>query len=108
MRRSVVWLVAIVLLFAISCGSEIDERENVRASYGAPSKSFQGGGGPFWFEVWYYYDTGIGFEFRRSAPKCGGGYDYYLYSRFPIANPSARSDSTNIPLLENRSKPLSP
>ena len=60
------------------CGSSVDDREHIRATYGAPDETVQGGGGPYWFEVWYYDEEGVGFQFRRSALKCGGGYDYIL------------------------------
>jgi len=80
-----------------SCGSSVDDREHIRTVYGEPDETVQGGGGPYWFEVWYYDEKGIGFQFRRSAPKCGGGYDYTLAWTFRYDPATRQIEETEIP-----------
>ena len=84
-----------VLLFG--CGSDVDDREQIRAACGEPDEMLQGGGGPYWFEVWYYDEKGFGTEFRRSAPKCGGGYDFYLSRTFDYDPATRRTGEIEIP-----------
>ncbi|MCK5329710.1 MAG: hypothetical protein KAR36_14005 [Candidatus Latescibacteria bacterium] len=84
-----------VLLFG--CGGSVDDREQIRAAYGEPDEMLQGGGGPYWFEVWYYNEKGFGTEFRRSAPKCGGGYDFYLSRTFDYDPATRRNGEIEIP-----------
>ncbi len=84
-----------VLLFG--CGSSVDDREQIRAAYGEPDEMLQGGGGPYWFEVWYYDEEGFGYEFRRSAPKCGGGTDFYLSGTFRYDPVTRRTGEIKIP-----------
>ena len=84
-----------VLLFG--CGSGVDDREQIMAAYGEPDEMLQGGGGPYWFEVWYYDEEGFGYQFRRSAPKCGGGYDYYLSGTFRYDPATRRAEEIEIP-----------
>jgi hypothetical protein len=84
-----------VLLFG--CGSDVDDREQIRAAYGEPDEMLQGGGGPYWFEVWYYDEKGLGYEFRRSAPKCGGGYYFYLSGTFRYDPATRRTEKIEIP-----------
>jgi len=93
--RALLWtFLSGTMLFG--CGSSVDDREHIRATYGAPDETVQGGGGPYWFEVWYYDEEGIGFQFRRSAPKCGGGYDYYLAWTFRYDPTTRQVEETEI------------
>jgi len=80
-------LVSILILSLIGCGTGIDERDRVRNTYGDPERKEQVGGGALSFETWYYdnyyqENVGLGFNFRKGAPKCGGDRDYYIYSQF--------------------------
>ena len=84
-----------VLLFG--CGGSVDDREQIRTAYGEPDEMLQGGGGPYWFEVWYYDEEGFGYQFRRSAPKCGGGTDYYLSGTFRYDPVTRRTGEIEIP-----------
>ena len=72
----------LLAVLPFGCGSDVDDREQIQAAYGEPDEMLQGGGGPYWFEVWYYDEKGVGYEFRRSAPRCGGGHDFYLSGTF--------------------------
>ena len=95
LRTFLLGLLWAVLLFG--CGSDVDDREHIRAAYGEPDEMLQGGGGPYGFEVWYYDEEGFGTEFRRSAPKCGGGYDYYLSGTFRYDPATRRTGEIEIP-----------
>jgi len=92
---------ALLLVLVLGCGGGVDERDEVRNAYGEPDRVEQLGGGALWFETWYYDDyyqenIGLGFNFRRGAPKCGGERDYYLYSQFDYRI----SDSTMVVISE--------
>ena len=85
--KNSVFLVPILILSFLGCGTGVDERDRVRNIYDDPERIEQVGGGALWFETWYYDDyyqenVGLGFNFRRGAQKCGGERDYYIYSRF--------------------------
>jgi hypothetical protein len=77
----IVLLVALCLLSAVSCKGR-DDREEIRNRYGPPDERVVQGTDPFWTETWYYYDRGVAYEFHRSAPRCGGDRDYYLYAEY--------------------------
>ena len=81
--RRVAFLAGLALLVAVSCKSR-DDREEIRNRLGPPDKKVVRGADPFWSEIWYYYDEGVAYEFRRTAPRCGGGRDYYLYAEYII------------------------
>ena len=81
-KQALVWATVLLLTGLIACGDSVDDREWIRHQRGEPDDMLEGGGGPYWYEVWYYEEDGRYYEFRRSAPKCGGGRDYYLYRTY--------------------------
>ena len=105
-------LAALLLAVTFGCGDPRDERDHVRERRGEPDDITRGGAGPYWYEVWHYREDGKYYEFRRSAPKCGGGYDYYLYATYYDdglgKGASARGDTLYfVPELED-TNPLGP
>ena len=79
--RFLILAVLLGLTLAIGCKNQ-DDRDRIRSEYGKPDAIVTRGADPFWAEFWYYYDEGVAFEFRRTAPKCGGGRDVYLYAEY--------------------------
>lgn len=113
MPKARTWLLgAMLLALGIGCGDPTDAREGVRARRGEPDQIKQGGGGPYWYEMWYYQEDGKLYEFRRSAPKCGGGYDYYLYATYyedaAGKRSSARADTVYHTTSPPSGNPLGP
>jgi len=101
-----------LLLFLVSCGKR-DDRSDVRAQRGEPDEIQTGGSDPFWRELWFYDQAGVGYEFRRTA-ACGSAQDVYLYLIFPYI-PPGDSTTTLLPRpqpspqdYESRQSPPSP
>ncbi|NOZ56941.1 MAG: hypothetical protein GXO73_09180 [Calditrichaeota bacterium] len=79
--RAAILLGLVGLILATGC-KNADDRERIRNQLGPPDRIETRGADPFWAEFWYYYDEGVAYEFRRTAPKCGGGRDVYLYAEY--------------------------
>jgi hypothetical protein len=101
-----------LLLFLLSCGKR-DDRNDVRGQRGEPDEIQTIGSDPFWRELWFYNDAGIGYDFRRTS-GCGSLQDVYLYATF-VFPPVVDSTSTVIPrplqpsdTYRSGSSPLSP
>jgi len=109
-----------ILFFMLSCGKR-DDRSDVRAQRGEPDEIQTGGSDPFWRELWFYDQAGVGYEFRRTA-ACGSAQDVYLNLIFPytppgdstrtarreLAEPSLPRPQSTPQEYESRQSPLSP
>jgi len=78
-------LILTILVILITCGGNLDDRKAIRREYGDPDEIRTVGTDPFWSQFWYYYELEIAFEFRRTAPRCGGDRDVYLYAQYRIS-----------------------
>lgn len=96
------------LLTLLSCKGR-DDREEIQKRLGAPDEKVVRGTDPFWSEIWYYYDEGVAYEFHRSAPRCGGDRDYYLYAEYIIGRKGlVRSEKTPPPASQTSESILGP
>ncbi len=101
-----------LLLFLLGCGKR-DDRSDVRAQRGEPDEIQTVGSDPFWRELWFYNQAGVGYEFRRTA-ACGSAQDVYLRLIFPYTPPddstttSISHSQSSLQDYESRQSPLSP
>ena len=101
----------LIFILSFSCSDPVDKREQVRSELGEPYEVYGGGSGPYRFEVWYFDSLDIGYEFRQTAPKCGGSKkgwyvantfrkhdpDWYpYYKEIPTADSLAWEENGNI------------
>ncbi|MDP2984305.1 MAG: hypothetical protein Q8O92_13375 [Candidatus Latescibacter sp.] len=81
--RMYVLVTGIILLF--SCSNESDMREATKAQLGEPDLVQSGGSGPYQYQVYVYARKDINrvYEYRKSAPGCGGQGQWYVNQVYP-------------------------
>lgn len=116
-KKALLLLLASFMLasYAVSCSSR-DDRDDIRARNGDPDDTLTLGKDQFWRETWFYYDVilidglsaGVAYEFRKSS-GCGVIEDVYLFTQYPVNNPSSDSTASRIILPKTGSRnPFSP
>ena len=68
------------ILIAFSCSNEKNMLEEVKRNFGEPDLIEEGGAGAFKYKHFIYLNKNINkiYVFRKSAPGCGGGGDWYV------------------------------
>ena len=76
--RAIVAILFVLILF--SCSDEKDMREGVIDAYGEPDVIDEGGSGAYKWMLYVYLHKDINrvYEFRKSAPGCGGEGQWYV------------------------------
>ncbi len=107
------WTFALALLLltllAVTCGNR-DDRDRVRSDFGEPDRIEARGIDPFWREIWFYDQLGLGFEFRRTS-GCGSFRDVYLFQQFayqPVPGDSSGVGKRKLVIPPRTDNPISP